>query len=79
MPGPLSALTSLLPLIVRGGLPLSSLPGLSDDVKTGHGGEKDKQDGTSSGSLEPGSHTSFCSLIIGLSLSNLKKNFLKFI
>ena len=40
VPGPLSALTSHLPLIDRGGLPLFSLPGLSDDVKTGHGGER---------------------------------------
>lgn len=37
---PLSALTSHLYLADRGGLPLSSLPGLSDEVKTGHGGER---------------------------------------
>lgn len=37
---PLSALTSHLYLADRGGLPLSSLPGLSDEVKTGHSGER---------------------------------------
>ena len=37
---PLSALTSHLYLADRGGLPLSSLPGLSDEVKTEHGGER---------------------------------------